>query len=284
MSEAVLAIDLGGTKTLAALVRNGRCEDMRRGVTTPGVPTAALLDAAVALADGWSARYDRAAVAVSGLVAAGHWSAVNPAVLAVADGYPLVRELRGRLGVPVTALNDAQAAAWGEFRFGAGQGRDIAFVTVSTGVGGGLVSQGRLLVGGRGVAGHVGRFRLGPTLDAATLEDVASGGALGRAAGVPAELVFAAAADGAGWAVSLLDRAADALASGLASLQAIFDPDRIVLGGGVGLAPGFADRLRHRLSILPVSLRPTLVVAALGIEAGLIGVADYAELTVGETT
>lgn len=277
MSGTVLAIDLGGTKTLAALVRDGRTLEVRRIATPHAMPPERLLDAAADLADGWNARFERVAVAVSGCVAGGCWSAVNPAVLAIPEPVPIVAVLRARWGVPVTAMNDAQAAAWGEYRFGAGQGADIAFVTVSTGIGGGFVVAGRLLVGGRGLAGHVGRLRCGIGPDAPALEDVASGGALGRAAAVhgaaSAEEVFAA---GTAWAAALLDRAADALAGACASLQALVDPDMIVLGGGVGLAPGFADRVRRRLEGLPDVLRPVVVVAALGVEAGLIGVADYA--------
>ena len=278
MTEAVLAIDLGGTKTLAALVRDGRTLEVRRVATPRGLPPERLLDAATELAGGWEGRFGRVAVAVTGRVANGSWSAVNPAVLAVEGAYPLVEAVRARWRVPVTALNDAQAAAWGEYRFGAGRGLDVAFVTVSTGVGGGFVCGGRLLVGGRGLAGHVGRLRCGIGPGAVALEDVASGGALGRD-GAPfgaadAEAVFAAA--GAEWAETLVDRAAEALAGACASLQALVDPDRIVLGGGVGLAPGFAERVRRHLDELPDALRPEIATAALGVEAGLVGVADYA--------
>lgn len=280
MGDPVLAFDLGGTKILAALVQDGSCGQVRRAATPTALPVAGWLDAAVALAAGWQGRYGRAAIAVSGLVADGHWSAVNPGVLAIPKMFPLVAELRGRLGVPVVALNDGHAAAWGEYRFGAGQGCDIVFVTVSTGIGGGIVSGGQLLTGHRGVAGHLGRLRLGSTPDATMLEDVASGSALGRVAAAygdgRAEAVFSAAAAGAAWAVGALDDAVDALAGALASLQALLDPDRIVLGGGVGLVPDFAEALRQRLAVVPAALRPTLVAASLAAAAGLAGVADYA--------
>ena len=280
MTDAVLTFDLGGTKILAGLVRDGRVLERRRAATPCAASPERLMAAAVALADGWDGRFGHVAIAVSGRVADGCWSAVNPAVLAIPDGFPLVATLRARFDVPVTALNDAQAAAWGEYRFGAGEGRDIAFVTVSTGIGAGFVADGRLLTGRRGLAGHLGQLRCGTGPAAATLEAVASGSALGRDAvrfgAADAEQVFAAAEAGALWATALLDRAAAALAGAFASLQALIDPDRIVLGGGVGLAPGLADRVRRHLNGLPDVLRPEVVTASLGAEAGLIGAADYA--------
>ncbi len=285
MTDAVLAFDLGGSKILAGLVQDGRVLERRRAATPSAASPEPPLTAAMALADGWDGRFGRVAIAVSGRVADGCWSAVNPAVLAVPEGFPLVATLRARFDAPVTAMNDAQAAAWGEHRFGAGEGRDIAFVTVSTGIGAGFVTGGCLLIGRRGLAGHLGQMRCGVDPAAATLEAVASGRALGcegRRFGVAdAEQVFAAAQAAAPWATALLDRAAAALAGAFASLQALIDPDRIVLGGGVGLAPGLADRVRRELNGLPDALRPEVVTASLGAEAGLIGAADYAMLRQG---
>jgi len=81
----------------------------------------------------WSGRFDTAAVAVSGLVSDGRWWSLNPLLLPIPPAFPLERELGRCLGKPVAALNDAQAAAWGEYRFGPGRGRDLVFVTISTG-------------------------------------------------------------------------------------------------------------------------------------------------------
>ena len=281
-ASPVLAVDLGGTKTLLGLVGGGVCTSAVRIATPAQGGPEAWLDAVAAAAEGWKGRYGAAAVAVTGLVANGRWWALNTKTLPVPPGYPLVEELRRRLGVPVQALNDAQAAAWGEYRFGAGQRLDLVFVTISTGIGAGIVLGGRLLRGHRGLAGHVGQLRCGEGVEAPWVEDLASGQAIAHDAamlGHPGDVarVFADAADGAGWAELLLDRSSRRIAGALATLQALLDPDCIVIGGGVGLAPGFLGRLRLHLAVLPELVRPELREAALGAQAGLLGVADFGE-------
>ncbi len=291
MSEQkILAVDLGGTKTLLGLVSAGVCGPALRIATPAAGGPEAWLAAVADAAEPWRGNYARAAIAVTGLVAEGCWWALNPATLPVPPGFPLVDDLQRRLGVPVRALNDAQAAAWGEYRFGAGQGLDMLFVTISTGIGAGIVLGGRLLTGHRGLAGHLGQFRA-EDVAAPWLEDLASGGALAREAaalGHPGDAtrLVAAAADGAGWAEQALDRAARRIAAALASVQALLGPDCIVVGGGVGLAPGLLARLRAHLAGLPDLVRPDLRAAALGARAGLLGVADFGEHEPdkGETT
>jgi predicted NBD/HSP70 family sugar kinase len=278
----VLAVDLGGTKTLLGLVRGGVCGPAVRIATPAEGGPQAWLDAIAGASDAWRGGFAVAAIAVTGLVAGGRWWALNPQTLSIPPGFPLVEELQRRLGVPVQALNDAQAAAWGEYRFGAGQGCDLVFVTVSTGIGAGMVLGGRLLIGRRGLAGHLGQLRCGEGVEAPWLEHLASGTALAHDAAVlghPGDVagLFAAAEDGAAWAELLLDRASRRVAGGLASLQALLDPDCIVIGGGVGLAPGFLARVRLHLAGLGDLVRPDLREAALGAQAGLLGVADFGE-------
>jgi predicted NBD/HSP70 family sugar kinase len=277
----VLGIDLGGTKTLLGLVTGEACRQVRRFATPAAGGPEAWLDAVTEAAADWRGQYADAAIAVSGLVADGRWWALNPDVLPVPPGFPLVEGLRRRLGVPVQALNDAQAAAWGEYRFGAGQGCDMLFVTVSTGIGAGIVLGGRLLIGHRGLAGHLGQFRA-EAVDAPWLEHLASGRALASEGRDVAHLL-AEAADGSASAERALDRAMGRIAAALASAQALLDLDCTVVGGGVGLAPGIAARLRRHLAALPDLLRPNLRVAALGAQAGLLGVADFGEHALGRT-
>lgn len=281
MADA-LAFDIGGTKTLAALVR-GR--DVLAEASLPTDPAAgpeAWIEAGVSAAAPWAGRYDRAAAAVTGLVEGGRWSALNPRVLPIPVGFPLEDRLRARLGVPACALNDAQAAAWGEHRFGAGQGAaDMAFVTISTGIGGGLVLGGRLHRGRAGLAGHLGVT--GMVLDDSpdAVEDRVAGRWIAREAGraghpTDARGVFAAARAGEAWAEGIVAVAAARAARLLRNLQLVVAPERIVLGGGIGLAPGFLDALRARLDALPEPRRPHLVAAALGARAGILGAADLA--------
>ena len=141
----VLAVDIGGTKTLVALVAGDQILETRRIVTEKARGPGAWLDAVTEAASDWRGRFETAAVAVTGAVKEGRWSSLNPGVLAIPRDFPLVEELSRRLSVNVIAMNDAQAAAWGEFRLGAGKDRDMVFLTISTGIGGGIVMGGRLL-------------------------------------------------------------------------------------------------------------------------------------------
>lgn len=259
--QAVLAIDIGGTKTSAALVERGVIGRRVLVATERAAGPVAWLDAVAGATAGWA--YEGVAAAVSGVVQEGRWSAVNPATLPVPEGFGLVAALEERFGVAASALNDAQAAAWGEYRYGAGQRRDMAFVTVSSGVGGGVVMGGRLWRGARGLAGHLGQI----PFPGERLEDVASGFGVARAAGV-------ADARGAVGHAAMGEMVA-VLARGLVTMQAIVDPEVVVIGGGLGLSGGFIGRLEAALLAHPVALRPRLAAAGLGGDAGLVGVADH---------
>ncbi len=279
-TEVTLVYDIGGTKTLAALVRGSDVLETRTVRTDPNVGGSGWLDRLAGSTADWTGCYVAAAVAATGLIENGRWSALNSGVLSIPNQYPLRDDLSNRLGVSVTTINDAQAAAWGEYRHGAGQNRNIVYVTVSSGVGGGIVMDGRLIRGARGLAGSLGQIPWGGNY-ADTLEARASGFAMASAANVAGQNVdarslFAAAANGALWADRIIAEAAVGLAAALASVQALIDPDRIVMGGGVGLAPGFLERVRRAFTGLPCALMPDLVPARLGINAGIIGAADLA--------
>ena len=273
----VLAIDLGGTKLAAALVDGAAVLERREVPTDRTGGALAWIEAVARLVENWH-DYRAAGIAVTGLVRAGLWSAVNPETLAVPDGFPLTNTLTDRLGLPVIARNDAQAAAWGEYRFGAGAGGTAVFVTVSTGIGGGLVVEGRLVEGRMGLAGHIGITPIETPDGVRMLEDVASGTALARMATGrgSAAFVMAAARRGEAWATVLLDRTIEPLALALRRLHLELEPDSIVIGGGLGLAPGYLDRLVGHLAPLPALMRPRICAAALGADAGLIGIADLA--------
>ncbi|WP_283193458.1 putative N-acetylmannosamine-6-phosphate 2-epimerase [Rhizobium sp. AN80A] len=276
-AKPVLAIDIGGTKTMIALVDHDKVLEERVVGTRRADGPDAWLDAIAAETAGWTGHFVRAGIAVTGFVEAGSWSALNPATLGIPDNYPLVTHARDRLGVPVTAINDAQAAAWGEYRFGAGRGEDIVFLTISTGIGGGIVINGRLA---SGLAGHFGLIR-GPSQDAEPLEDMTSGlwiAAQAKAAGHHADAVtvFAEAANGAIWAKAIVERSAGRVALLCRDIKLMLDPKRIVIGGGIGLAPGYLDQVRSQLGGLNSRITPDLVAAELGSRAGIVGAADLA--------
>lgn len=278
--KPVLAIDIGGTKTAVALVRGGRIIERRQVPTRPTDGAEVWLRAAANAARDWHGQYRGVAAAVTGLVRDGRWTAVNPATLPVPEDFPLVARLGEQFGHPVLALNDAQAAAWGEYCFGAGQGRDLLFLTISSGIGGGAIVGGQLLRGAGGLAGHVGQIPVpAPGNRHHRLEDLASGFAMAAAAravgqDADAKAVFAAMAAGETWAERIVAAAVEHLALALPGLQALLDPQIIVIGGGIGLATGFVPRLEATLSRFPSALRPSLALARLGADAGLLGAAD----------
>jgi predicted NBD/HSP70 family sugar kinase len=280
VSAPVLALDVGGTKMLAALVSGGQVLEARTIGTPRDNAPDRWCDSLAALAEPWTGRFAHAGLALTGGIVDGRWFALNPATLPVPAGFPVVDEMRRRLGVPVRACNDAQAAAWGEFRHGAGRGRDIVFLTVSTGIGGGIVSGGRLLSGRSGLAGHVGQIRLASADGSARLEDLVAGRAVagaadGRAADA-AGVADAAFVRGEAWALAIMDVSAALLARAVSDLQLLFDPDLVVIGGGLGLNADYRRRLVHAVESLPDVLRPTVVAAELGVNAGVVGVAALA--------
>lgn len=280
-SSPVLALDIGGTKTLAALVRDGQIIDYASIATPDGVATDAWFAALRGLASTWSGQFTCVGAAVTGVIEDGHWSALNPATLAIPERTPLVSRLSQMFGLPTVALNDAQAAAWGEYRHGAAGGLDMIFVTVSSGIGGGIVVDGKLMTGARGLAGSLGQ--VSGAFGASRLESRASGFAIAAnaaAAGHPSDTrtIVAAATNGEPWADQILEAAARDLAVALADLQRIVDPNVVVIGGGIGMLPSFRARLHRLLEEADPRSRPNIATAALGANAGIIGIADYASL------
>jgi glucokinase len=306
-----IGVDIGGTKVAAGVVDDaGRVVDLERR-DTPGDDVArteaTIVDAVRALA----ARHDVSAVGVG---AAG-WIASDRATVLFSPHLAWRNEqlrdaLAARIDIPLTVENDANAAAWAEYRFGAARGERVAVcVTLGTGIGGGLVADGSLFHGGFGVACEYGHMTLVPDGrrcacgNRGCWEMYASGRALARdarelaaespvAAAAMVELaggaqrlsgpiVTAAAAAGDPAAMSICTTVGRWLGRGLASLAAVLDPSVFVIGGGVSavgellLAPAraeFADSLPGR------GFRPeaNVVAATLGPEAGLVGAADLA--------
>ncbi len=275
-APVVLAVDLGGTKTMASLVQAGEVLDTvvlatdRSGSAEGWL--AAIADAAVA----WKGRYTAAGIAVTGAVRNGNWRAMNKATLGIEGEFPLETRATELFGVPVVVANDAQAAAWGEFKATPDRS-DLVFMTVSTGLGGGIVSEGRLL---RGVSGHFGQMR-GQSDDNMPLESRLCGpwiAAEAKRLGHDCEprAVFSAADAGEAWAVDIVDGVARRFARLCCDIQLAIDPARIVIGGGVGLAAGFLERVRAEISAIGPSTAPKLQAATLGPKAGIVGIADLA--------
>lgn len=273
--QTVLAIDIGGTKTMAALVRGS---EVLGEITVPTAREAGPDAWLAVIADtvrSWTDRYSHVGIAVTGFIQDGRWSALNAATLVIPDQYPLVEKATSVFGKPAFAANDAQAAAWGEYRFGAGDGGDLVFLTISTGIGGGIIVNGRPLAG---LAGHFGLIR-GPSAGQSPLEDQTSGRwiaaeALKAGHQATAAEVFEYANRGEAWAVAIVSQSAFRAATLCRDIQMMLDPKHIVIGGGIGLAAGYLDRMRDCLAGIGTRLTPVLVPARLGSRAGIIGVAS----------
>ncbi len=149
-----LAIDIGGTKLAAARVDEDLQIRERIERPTPASKTPdALREALAELIAPLQAQAQRVAVASTGIIRDGSLLAINPQNLGGLLHFPLVETVKAITGLPTLAVNDAQAAAWAEYHALADATRDMVFITVSTGVGGGVVSGGKLLTGSGGWPG-----------------------------------------------------------------------------------------------------------------------------------
>ncbi|MEN9937401.1 MAG: hypothetical protein RLZZ387_3980 [Chloroflexota bacterium] len=209
------------------------------------------------------------------------------------ENVPLRSILADRTGLPVELGNDANAAALGEWLFGAGRGqRDLVYVTVSTGIGGGVIADGRLVLGHHGAAAEVGHHIIDWSTGA-SWENLAAGPAIARAAAaamaaepstalhgmatpatVTAAHVAAAAAAEDPLAVRLMEREGDLLGIGLVNMLHLYSPGLILLGGGVAINnPQLLDRARQviRTRAMVAYREIPVRLAELGADAGLLG-------------
>jgi glucokinase len=305
-----IGLDIGGTKIAGGVVTAGGVVLERTRVPTPPADGAATLAAMVAVVDQLRARHpgvDAVGVGAAGMVewprGRLRWAPHN-----AYRRLELRRLLHERTGLPTVVDNDARAAAWAEARFGAGAGTDdLVLVAVGTGIGGGLVLDGAVYRGAAGLGGEVGHMIVAPDGDPCDcgnrgcLEAMASGSALGRAARAAAardpdgrlatlaggpqrvtgEIVFQAAKEGDQAAIALFERTGYWLGVGIASLITIFDPDVVVVGGGLAatgdllLAPARASMERYVFGRAHREL-PPVAPARLGADAGLVGAATLA--------
>jgi glucokinase len=275
----VLAVDVGGTK-LAACRDGGDVQSVPTGADPWGALTA-LLDP---LADGVTAL----GVGCGGPMQwpAGVVAPVN--IPAWRTGFPLRDRLSERYGVPVRVHNDAVCMAVGEHAQGGWGVDDLLGIVVSTGVGGGVVSRGRLLDGARGNAGHVGHVVVepdGPPCGCGghgCVEAVARGPALvawAAAQGCEATdgvSLAAQAANGHPVALAAFDRAGRAVGTAIASAAAVLDVRVVVVGGGLSLVPQLWPPMRRAVkehARLDYLRDLSVVPAALGQRSGLAGAA-----------
>lgn len=309
-----IGIDIGGTKIAGALVDDeGGIVRTERRPTPAGDPDA-ILDVVTDLVRALGGGEPVAAV---GVAAAGFIDAAQSVVYYAPNinwrSEPFRDRLAERLpGLDITIDNDANAAGWAEYRFGAGRGStDMTMLTIGTGVGGAIVAGGRLLRGGFGAAAEIGHLRVVPHGHPCgcgakgCIEQYGSGRALLRfageiadAGGIGQSLAAARAArdgvlDGTAvaellekrdaGAVAALRELGDWLGQACASIGAILDPQVFVFGGGVAVAGDLLlDPVREAyLAHLPARgfhPEPVFTVAELSNDAGVVGAADLARL------
>jgi glucokinase len=311
-----LGIDLGGSKILTAVVNpRGEILSSDEGITpaTKGRETVVQ-----SIVDSSHRALEQAGVAISEIFAIGVGAAgisnpatgilfTSPNLLGLRD-VPLRDIMQERLGKKTFLINDANAAALGEFYFGAAQGaHNFIYITLSTGIGGGIVIDGKIYTGAIGAAGEIGHMTIddnGPICNCGNRgcwETLASGTALAKEAKhrikegvrtsileyadgdiekVTAQVIHSAAQQGDSLAKELIARTGYYIGVGLANLINIFNPELIVIGGGLSnigdmlLKPAFKTARERAYKEVFQAVR--FASAGLGRNSGVLGAAAFA--------
>lgn len=301
MSNRAIGIDIGGTKTAVAAVDgagniHGRASFATRSGRGFGAGLAELLETVgqVLREARWTAEeLDGLGVGCAGPVSPADGTIHNPYTLPGWEGADILSPLRRAFGAPVCLENDADAAAVGEFTFGAGRGASpLVMITLGTGIGGSILLNGRIYRGATGEHPELGHLAVVPGGPACYCglggcwESLASGTAIaeaGKALGFANSRELFAAAESRGEASAIVQRAVDATTGAVWSLLHTLLPERIILGGGIGEEhfERFAGPVRGRL--LAATQIPKhsidIVKAGLGNDAGVIGAACLARQT-----
>src|SRR5882757_5222299 len=306
-----IGVDIGGTKIAAGVVDEEGNILSTHKVPTPTTPQA-IVDAIAAAVDGARAGHEIVGV---GIGAAGYVNRQRSTVYFAPNidwrQEPLKEKVEARVGLPVVVENDANAAAWGEYKFGAGQGHDdVICITLGTGLGGGIIIGNKLRRGRFGVAAEFGHIRVVPDGllcgcgSQGCWEQYASGRALVRYArqranatpelagillslgdgtpeGIEGKHISAAARQGDAVAVDSFRELARWAGAGLADLASLFDPSAFIVGGGVSDEGELVlDPIRKSFKrwLVGNQYRPhaQVLAAQLGGKAGLVGAADLA--------
>ena len=296
MSPRYLGIDVGGTNSKLAVVEasDGDRPELLATVTLPtgagdpGEVIGRLAEAGARLVAGHGP-VAAAGVGVPGLFDEASGRAVFlPNLPPAWAGREVAGPLAGRLGVPVALINDARSFTLAESHMGAAAGcSTVICLTLGTGVGGGVVVDGRLRFGPHGRAGELGHQVIDPAGppcgcgNRGCVEAFAAGAALSRLGGLPSPLaVFAAAGAGDERARAAVEAVAGRLAVGIANLVTVLWPERVVVGGGVAAAgEQLLGPLRRAVAAASPLVDPAayeIVPAALGPAAGAIGAALWA--------
>lgn len=307
-----IGIDVGGTKIAGGVVNeNGEILEMLR-LATPAHDSQASIDAIISIVDQLKARHQVAAV---GIGAPGFINIDRSSVIFAPNvnwqNEPVAEKVATAVDLPVVLENDANMAAWGEFKFGAAKGcHSIVTVTVGTGIGGGIILDGKLLRGSHGFAGEIGHMCLVPDGiqcacgEYGCWEMYSSGSALVRFAkeralkspsaaktllslvdgnieAIDGKIIDQAIAAGDHAATKCFHKIGRYLGQGMANLAAAIDPEMFVISGGVCNSGDYLlDPVRQafemRVTARALRPMPQIELAKLGNLAGLIGAANIA--------
>ena len=307
-----IGVDIGGTKIAAGVVDDGGAIIAATTRSTPATDTA-LIEAAVADAVD-ELRRDHEVVGV-GVGAAGFVGAdrrtVNFAANLAWRQHPLADQLERLTDLPVVVENDANAAGWAEYRFGAAtEAKHMLMVTVGTGLGGAIVMDGQLVRGSGGFAGEIAhmvavpdgqwcgcgrrgcleQYTAGTAMVRTAKRRAESGDPLldtlvqaagGSIAAIDGPLITQLAQQGDPGAKELIAEIGTWLGMGMASISALLDPEVVVVGGGVAAAgdllldPARESYAKNLTARLHRPLAP-FVLASMGNRAGIVGAADLA--------
>ena len=309
-----IGVDIGGTKIAASVVTpEGKVLNEVR-CPTQAIPPNRLVETIATVItearDGFEV--GGACLAVPGFVLSAENKVIFAPNLHEIENIPLDEEMGARTGLSVTVENDANAAAWGEFRYGAGKDVDHqVFITLGTGVGGGVITHGVLLRGAQGAGGELGHVTIYPTGPRCScgnhgcLEALASGSAIQRRARevasdkphsalgrlaidrqVLGEDVTRLAQEGDETAISVLEETGVWLGIGLAGFVNVFNPEVVAIGGGASRAGEFilgpARKEVHLRARSPSRDLVEIKEATLGPESGVLGAAALARGEDGE--
>lgn len=303
-----VAVDIGGTHIRTAVYEPNSTTPLQHGKTKTLAGERGVFDRLVqAIESVWQ----DGKICSIGLASPGPLDPYTGTILDTPNipewvNFPVAPKLAERFGVPVFLDNDANMAGLAEWQYGAGQGHsDLMYFTISTGIGGGVVSSGRLLQGFHGMGAEVGHMIIdprGPLCGCGHyghLESFSSGTAIARyvneqlQAGATSSLqtqpavttvqIAEAALQGDALAISAFDRAGHYLGIGVANYLAIFNPSILIFGGGVSqtdelLFKPFRESLKKHIFHPHYLDNLTITKAALGDDAGLLGALALARL------
>jgi glucokinase len=323
--QLAIGIDIGGTKVAGGLVdvdgqviHRARRDTPHRS-TSPSVVEGTIIEVVAELLQvGGPGSVAAVGIGAAGFVAADRATVVFAPHLSWRH-EPLRDALQKRVAVPIFVDNDANAAVWAEWKFGAAQGEShVMMITLGTGIGGGILINGQVQRGRFGIAGEFGHMQVVPgghrceCGNRGCWEQYASGNALvretrslfsanspiasdllDRVEGVVGDLtgplITQAARDGDPTARELLGEIGDWLGVGIANLAAAFDPGMFVVGGGVSsagelLLASARETFKRQLTGRGYRPEARIVVAQLGNDAGMIGAADLARFPAEQQT